>query len=181
MLALALQAPMHPRVGYIGGVCEAIPLADGAMDAALLFGVWHHLRDRVAGAAELARVIRQGGTLLVRTSPSDRVARPWWDDWLPEVYETDRRLLPTLAQTVATITAAEFDLVAVDDVVLPAVLTRQEDFAQLQHRSLSTFEHLDDRVVDEGIQRIAAALAIDPDSDRPAHTAPQVLLSFRRR
>jgi ubiquinone/menaquinone biosynthesis C-methylase UbiE len=69
MRAEALTGSAHPEAGVMGGWCEAIPLADGAVDAALLFGVWHHLRDRAASAAELARVVRSGGTLLlVRTS-----------------------------------------------------------------------------------------------------------------
>ncbi|HEY2813576.1 MAG TPA: class I SAM-dependent methyltransferase [Acidimicrobiales bacterium] len=178
MRAPALSKPAHPNVCFVGGTCEAIPLADHVVDGALLFGVWHHVRDRAAGAVELARVVRPGGTLLVRTSASDRVARPWWDDWFPEVYETDRTLLPSLAETMDTITTAGWELVAVDEVVLPAVLTRREDFARLRYRSLSTLEYLDDRVVTEGIERIASALALHPEADRPAPVAPQDLLVF---
>ena len=180
MRALALTAPA-PNVCVAGGTCEAIPLVDGAVDGALLFGVWHHLRDRAASAVELARVVRRGGTLLVRTTGSDRLSRPWWDEWFPQVHETDRELLPSLADTVATMTTAGWDLVAIDEIDLPAVLTRREDFARLQHRSLSTLEHLDDTVVNEGIERIAAALAVDPDADRPAPVARQDLVVFTRR
>src|SRR5262245_57700418 len=52
MRALAAAGGVDPNVCFAGGVCEAIPLADHAMDAALLFGVWHHLSDRAASAAE---------------------------------------------------------------------------------------------------------------------------------
>ena len=180
MRALAATAGAHPNVCFVAGECEAMPLADHAVVGALVFGVWHHLRDRAAGAAELARVVRPSGTLLVRTSASDRLSRPWWDQWFPEVYETDRRWLPSFAETAATITMAGWSFVAVDEIVIPAVLTRRQDFARLQHRALSTLEHLDDSVVDQGIGRIAAALAVDPDLDRPAPVAPQDLLVFRR-
>jgi len=180
MRALALTAPVHPKVCFAGGSCEALPLADRAVDGALLFGVWHHLRDRAASAVELARVVRPGGTLLVRTTGSDRLSPPWWDAWLPEVHDADRTLLPSLADTVATITTAGWELVAIDDVVLPAAMTRREDFARLQQRSLSTLEYLDDTVVNQGIERIAAALAVHADADRPAPVAPQDLLVFSR-
>jgi len=181
MRALACATPTRPNVSVTGGVCEAIPLADDIADGVLLFGVWHHLRDRSASAVELARIVRRGGTLLVRTTPSDRLPRPWWDEWFPEVYETDRTLLPSLTQTVETITTAGWGLVAIDEVELPAGLTRREDFARLTHRSLSTLEHLDDNVVDEGLARIASALAVHPDADRPAPVTPQHLFVFVRR
>ena len=181
MRALALTAPPRPDVYVVGGVGEAIPLADNTLDGALLFGVWHHLRDRAASAVELARVVRPGGTLLVRTSPSDRLSRPWWDQWFPEVYATDRTLLPSLAETTAAMTAAGWEVLAIDEVASPGGLTRREDFARLQHRSLSTFENLPDTVVDEGMDRIAAALAVDTEADRPAPIEPQDLLVFRRR
>jgi len=181
MRAFAAAALPHPNVRLIGGACEAIPLVDHAVDGAVLFGVWHHLRDRAAGAAELARVVRPGGTLLIRTTPSDRLSRSWWDEWFPEVYQTDRALLPSLTQTTATITSSGWELLAVEEVELPRVLTRRQDFERLQYRSLSTLEYLDDRVVDEGIARIASALAINPDADQPAPVAPQDLLVFTRR
>ena len=181
MRALAPTAGVHPNVSFVGGVCEAIPLAEHAVDAALLFGVWHHLRDRAAGAAELARVVRRGGTLLVRTSASDRLSRPWWHEWFPEVYETDQKWLPPLAETIETMAAVGWELVALDEIVVPGVLTRQQDLARLQSRGLSTLEHLDGHVVDNAMTRIATALAGHPEADRPAPVTPQDLLVFTRR
>ena len=159
---LALTGSPHAQVCVAGGRCEAIPLSDGVLDAALLFGVWHRLSDRAASAVELARVVRPGGTLLLRTSPSDRLPRPWWDEWFPEVYEIDRTVLPSLAETRATIMAAGWEFVAIDEVAVPSVLTRRQDFERLQLRSLSTLESLDDDVVDDGIQRVASVLALHP-------------------
>jgi SAM-dependent methyltransferase len=178
MRALAGAGGVDPNVCFVGGICEAIPLADHVMDAALLFGVWHHLGDRAVSAAELARVVRPHGTLLVRTSASDRLLQPWWHEWFPEVYETDRKWLPSLAKTVETISAHDWELVAVDQVVVPAVLTRRQEFERMQSGALSTLEHLDDHVVDEGMTRIATALARHPDADRLAPVAPQDLLVF---
>lgn len=52
---------------YLAGMGEALPFHDGSFDAALICGVIHHLPDQVARAAmaELARVLRPGGTVLV--------------------------------------------------------------------------------------------------------------------
>ena len=176
---LQWPVPRHPSVWFVGGRCEAIPVGDHALDGVLLFGVWHHLADRAAGATELARAVRPDGMLLLRTSPSDRLARPWWDEWLPEVYETDRTMLPSLSETMTTITSAGWELVAIDEVAIPSVLTRRQDVERLKHRSLSSLEYLDDSIVDDGLARIAAAVAADPHADQPAPIAPQHLLVFR--
>ena len=181
MRALAAAGAPHPRVSYVGGCCEAIPLGDDAVDAALLFGVWHHVGDRPAGATELARVVRPGGTLLVRTSSSDRLARPWWDQWFPEVNAIDRAVLPSLAETVSTLLSARWELLAIDDLVMPTGWTKRQDFERLRSRALSTLEYLDDDVVEVGLQRIAASLDHDPNTDEPAPAASHDLVVLSRR
>lgn len=52
---------------YVASSGEALALATGSFDAALVCGVLHHLPDAVARAAmaELARVLRPGATVLV--------------------------------------------------------------------------------------------------------------------
>jgi SAM-dependent methyltransferase len=52
---------------YLASSGDALALATGAFDAALICGVIHHLPDAVARAAmgELARVLRPGATVLV--------------------------------------------------------------------------------------------------------------------
>jgi SAM-dependent methyltransferase len=50
-----------------------LPLADGAADAVFAAGLVTHLPDPVAGFAELARVIRSGGRLVL-FHPSGRAA-----------------------------------------------------------------------------------------------------------
>ncbi len=47
------------------GQLESLPLQDGELDAALLFLVLHHVLDPEQVLAEVARVIRPGGRLLV--------------------------------------------------------------------------------------------------------------------
>lgn len=52
---------------YLASAGEALALATGSFDAALVCGVLHHLPDDVArvAMAELARVLRPGATVLV--------------------------------------------------------------------------------------------------------------------
>jgi SAM-dependent methyltransferase len=51
---------------FVGGRAERLPFGDGTVDAAWLSTAFHQFDDRVRAAAELRRVIRPGGHVLVR-------------------------------------------------------------------------------------------------------------------
>jgi ubiquinone/menaquinone biosynthesis C-methylase UbiE len=177
MREIALETALAPNVSYTKGRGEQLPLGDDSVDAAVLFGVWHHIEDRPAAAAELARVVRAGGTLLLRTSSSDRLAEPWWHPQFPEVRQADVAILPTLATTTQTLTSAGWHLAAIDRVPISSGLTRREELARLETRVLSTFEHLSETEIERGLERIRASL--DGAADQPAPTTPNDLLVFR--
>ena len=64
----------HDNVEVRGGEIEALPLAAGELDAAILSLVLHHVPDPGRALAEVARVVRPGGRLLVVDMlPHDRV------------------------------------------------------------------------------------------------------------
>jgi ArsR family transcriptional regulator len=63
----------HGNVEIHQGRLEKLPLADGAADAATLILVLHHLPDPAEVIAEVARILRPGGKLLiVDMLPHDR-------------------------------------------------------------------------------------------------------------
>jgi ArsR family transcriptional regulator len=54
-----------PNADVRRGELEALPIADGELDAATLILVLHHLPDPSAALREAARVLKPGGRLLV--------------------------------------------------------------------------------------------------------------------
>ena len=62
---LAVARRLDPSIGWIHGRAEALPLADGSVDAAVSqFGLMF-FDDRVAALREMQRVLRPGGRLAV--------------------------------------------------------------------------------------------------------------------
>lgn len=66
-----------PAVPVVAGTAEALPLRDGALDAATVFQAFHWF-DPEAAVAELHRVIRPGGRLALVWNARDRSV-PWVD------------------------------------------------------------------------------------------------------
>lgn len=66
-----------PIVSVCLAQAEALPFPNGYFDALLCCDVFHHVRDQAKAAAEIARVVRPGGGVLILDfdpSPSTR----WW-------------------------------------------------------------------------------------------------------
>jgi SAM-dependent methyltransferase len=74
-----------PQVRALAGAAEAIPLADGAVDAVLVAQAWHWV-DPVRTVPEVARVLAPGGQLgLLWNIRDDR------EDWVTQL----QRLMPS--------------------------------------------------------------------------------------
>jgi SAM-dependent methyltransferase len=73
-----------PGVEALEGTAEAIPLADGSVDAVFVGEAFHWFRAAEA-AAEIARVLTPGGGLAVLWSPPGWIKRD--EGWLPELRE----------------------------------------------------------------------------------------------
>lgn len=116
MRRVAQQVNAHPRVSYIAGRAEGIPLVSQSCDAAFLFLCLHHFTELGTATLEIARVVRHGGPILIRTEFSDRPHLTLWHGLLPEGGEIDRALYPRLVDVAealedAAITVEELQLV----------------------------------------------------------------------
>jgi ubiquinone/menaquinone biosynthesis C-methylase UbiE len=169
MLAQARVAAAHPGVSYLPGQAESLPFQAAVFDAALLYFVWHHVMDKAAAAAELHRVLRPGGRLLIHTNFCDRMPDLWWFRWFPAARLADRQMYQPFDAVVSDFTTAGWSLVALDEVETTVAASRREDFERLRTRALSTFEHLPEDEIERGFAAIEAALAVMADQPVVSH------------
>jgi SAM-dependent methyltransferase len=153
------QRPVSlPRA--LRGAAEQLPLPAKSVDAALAVMTAHHWRDRPAAFAEIGRVARKRAVFFTRDPD---VGFGWLDEYFPGLAGGSTSRYPRLE---------EFDVlgrVTVDVVAVPADCT--DGFTAAYWRrpaayldetvraNMSTFALLDERVVADGVERLARDLA----------------------
>jgi ubiquinone/menaquinone biosynthesis C-methylase UbiE len=62
---MVAQMRPHPRVRAFVGTAERMPFPDRLFDACLISDAFHHFRDQEGAIAEIRRVVRAGGGVLI--------------------------------------------------------------------------------------------------------------------
>jgi ubiquinone/menaquinone biosynthesis C-methylase UbiE len=106
------------RIAFHRGSIDALPFADGGFDAAMINQVLHHLEDGADASfpgharvvAEMQRVLRPGGVLVVNICTHEQLRRGYWYyDLVPEAREACiRRHIPS-DRLEAMLVAAGFE------------------------------------------------------------------------
>jgi ubiquinone/menaquinone biosynthesis C-methylase UbiE len=160
MRARAAVAHPHPRVDYVAGHAEALPLPDESVGAAWLSTVIHQFRDLAGAAHELRRVLEPGGPVLVRSGYPGRQNEIELFHVFPgalRVAET----WPRLGRVITAFEDAGFAFEAIERVREPTFDTYDEvlELLPLMRRSDSALVDLDDEEWDKGIAGIEWARA----------------------
>ncbi|WP_296596047.1 methyltransferase domain-containing protein [Phenylobacterium sp.] len=85
----------------IHAYAEALPLDDGAVDAAMAVATVHQWADRTKGLAELRRVAR--GPVVVLAFDGPALGDWWLNDYAPELIAAEQRRYPDISQTAAAL------------------------------------------------------------------------------
>jgi SAM-dependent methyltransferase len=110
MLKTAMRNSVAGKARYAVAEAERLPFAESSFDVAWMSQVVHHVRDRRACAAEIRRVLRPNGFLLIRGTFGDRL------DGFPTLFKFfpgARRLtakFPTVDEVSAVFEAEGFSL-----------------------------------------------------------------------
>jgi SAM-dependent methyltransferase len=139
----------HPRVALLAGRAEALPFRDNAFDAVWASQVIHHIADLPRFAANLRRLLKPNGHLLIRGGfgPADQLPlyRYFPDAWAPGAAVT-----LSLADIVQVL--AEHEVTLVERITVAQVLasTAGELIDKIRLRSLSNIAALPDALFERG-------------------------------
>jgi ubiquinone/menaquinone biosynthesis C-methylase UbiE len=159
MRAVAEESAAHPAVTYLEGRAERIPLPAASIDLVLMYLSFHHVQDREAAAADIARVLRPGGRLLLRSTFCDRMPDLEWMRYFPRARDIEMQMFPSSDEVIrlfATVRLAPVALVPIEERLAPSLTEYAE---RLRLRALSTFEHMSEEEIAEGFARMDAAAA----------------------
>ena len=157
MRRVAVSQHGHPKVRYVSGSAEAIPLEDASVDVAWLSMVLHHIGDLHACARELWRVVRPGGRVLIRSSFSGRLASCRFYEFFPDALAADQERLPDLADVEWLFAAHGFRSRALEVVQQLLDPTWDAYVQRIAHRALSSFEYITDAQFELGLAAMRAA------------------------
>lgn len=159
MLSRAVEEHNSPRVSYVAGRAEHLPLRDESCDAAWLSQVYHHIRDHRASARELHRVLRPDGCVLIRGTFSDRLdGFPLLFRFFPGTRQVCE-YLPTTRQTKLIFEAEGFTLKADRRIEQKTCASLREFAERTRLRADTALALISDREFAEGMAALEAAAA----------------------
>lgn len=159
MRAVAQESARHPSVSYLAGGAEAIPLPDRSCDLVLMFLVLHHVVDRAAAAAEICRVLRPGGRVLVCGMFGDRLPDLLWHRFFPRARLVEQQVFPALGEVTDLF---GLPVLGVERVRVPVTPNLAAYADRLRLRAVSTFEHLTEEEIQEGFAALDRAVEAEP-------------------
>jgi ubiquinone/menaquinone biosynthesis C-methylase UbiE len=95
----------HPRVNWIAGCGESIPLADRSVDGVVSVLAIHHFASAENAFAEMSRVAGAGPIVIFTLDPREG-NKPWLAEYFPGVWEDARLVFPPIDAVARLLAAA---------------------------------------------------------------------------
>jgi SAM-dependent methyltransferase len=139
-------------VGFKAGRAEALPFKSGWFDRVVLRLVVH-LLDRPAALREAARVLVQGGRIVIATFSPEHFGSYWLNELFPDVLAIDRSRFPTPATLAEELEDAGFSAPRVRTLRQRGRLRREHALERIRGRFISTLRLLDESAYTDGLAR----------------------------
>lgn len=155
MLTMAQQVTSSPRVQFIQGGAEDIPLADGTADLLFLSMVYHHIQDKRQALDEFARVLKENGYLCIRTGTVDCLDSYPWLQFFPGARQIEASRLPSRSELNETVQAAGKFRLAKHAVICQRFAENLGEYlAKISLRGLSSLKAISDDEFRAGLGRL---------------------------
>lgn len=89
------RAPRREGLSYLQASADELPLADRSVDVVFMSMVWHYLADKQRAGSEIARVLKAGGSVCIRTSTLETIDSNLYLCFFPTARRFNEQALPT--------------------------------------------------------------------------------------
>jgi SAM-dependent methyltransferase len=156
MLQQAVTNRSNNAVVFGSGVAEAIPLATASVDLIFISMMFHHLKDPRAAAEECYRVLRDHGSLCLRTASAEKISVYPYVPFFPTSRPLLEERLPSLDSQREVFEMAGFEMVSYQVVVQQVAADLFAYANKLATKADSIIASLDDKDFEEGLERLRA-------------------------
>jgi ubiquinone/menaquinone biosynthesis C-methylase UbiE len=151
MLTRAREKRREGRVSYQLACAEALPLRSKSIDAIFMSMSFHHFTDRRLAAGECRRVLREQGTVFVRTGTREQIPAYPYYPFFPRSHPILEEVLPDCATVRRVFEAAGFRTIALD-VITQTIALNWETYAdKLAAGADSVLARLDPAAFESGV------------------------------
>jgi len=154
MVKEARRKNHDPRIRYILGRGESIPLSDDSAHLIFISMIFHHFREPRTAAAECQRVLRNGGIVFMRTGTRDSVSAYAYVEFFPESLPLLNERLPSAPLVRQTFEDAGFETVALDSITQEIAGDHAAYADKLDAGADSILASLSQREFDAGMTRL---------------------------
>jgi len=156
MLKEATGKVSHPRVQFLVGDAEYLPVNNGVACLVFLSMVYHHIGNPDSAAREFKRVLRASGFVCIRNSTLDLLDRVPYLKYFPSAMEHNYHRIPSQRDVTDTMQANGFALLKHEVIHQQFARTQCEYFNKIKLRSLSDLVVLSDAEFENGINQMKA-------------------------
>jgi SAM-dependent methyltransferase len=146
-----------PDIEFHVGWAEDLPFPDAIFDAVVSRMVVHHL-DRPRAFAEMRRVLRPGGRVVVTTTDPAGFGTIWMEPYFPSYVDIERRRFPDGDTLRVEFEEAGLGAVRVESLVLERRFDRETALRKLRGRAYSTFTLISDEEYEAGVAAAESSL-----------------------
>jgi ubiquinone/menaquinone biosynthesis C-methylase UbiE len=153
---------------YVQASAGRMPLCDGCADLVFASMVWHHFSDKREAAAEIARVLRTGGYLCIRTTTFEALDSELYLHFFPSARSLNERIMPARHDLISCLTGCGLALTHHSVVRHPQNRNPLEYAERVGLRAFSDLASIPDREFRLGMEALRRHCAAAPQDQEIA-------------
>jgi ubiquinone/menaquinone biosynthesis C-methylase UbiE len=167
LLRYARQKEHGRLVRWVHGSATQLPFQDSQFDRILMSMILHQIPDRQAAIFEVARVIKRGGKLVIRTVDPASMQQWLMCRYFPTVEQLEKQRASSLQEVHRLLEAAGFLLHFQEEIARNREFSVPKLMEFLQKELHDRYDHLTEEEVERGLAQLqddfrSQELVVDP-------------------